>query len=90
MATIKTMPKKHLHKVTLCDMWTAGYQTRSLFCSDRKTIEPGPQAHKPADSGAVVGNDARMCSLSECLEMYFKHRRLFLTQVPRMKARTGK
>ena len=43
----------------------AGYQTRSLFFSDRPTIEPRPEAHKPADSGVVVGNGARRCSLLE-------------------------
>jgi len=38
-----------------------------------ETIKPTPKAHKPADSGAVVGNDARMCSLREYLEMSIKH-----------------
>ncbi|PMY46088.1 hypothetical protein C1X69_29270 [Pseudomonas sp. FW305-67] len=51
-----------------------GYQTRSLFFSDGETIKPRPKAHKPADSGAVVGSGARICSLSEYLEMSFKHR----------------
>jgi len=36
------MLKKHLHKVKLCDMWTAGYQTRSLFFSATgKRYSPG-------------------------------------------------
>jgi hypothetical protein len=42
-----------------------GYQTRSLLFSDQETIEPRPKAHKPADSGATVGNDARLCSFQE-------------------------
>lgn len=33
--------------------------------SGRKTIEPRGKAHKRADSGVVVGNGARMCSLME-------------------------
>jgi len=33
--------------------------------SGRKTIEPRGKVHKRADSGVVVGNDARMCSLME-------------------------
>jgi hypothetical protein len=49
-----------------------GYQPPSLFFSRRETIKPRPKAHKPADSGAVVGNGARMCSLRECLEMSIK------------------
>jgi hypothetical protein len=52
---------------------TPGYQTRSLFFSDRETIKPEPKAHKPADSGAVVGNDARRCSLDEVTPGVFKH-----------------
>ncbi|MEK1844090.1 MAG: hypothetical protein AAAB17_21655, partial [Pseudomonas sp.] len=31
------------------------------------------KAHKPADSGVVVGSGARLCSLSEYLEMSIKH-----------------
>jgi hypothetical protein len=53
-----------------------GYQTRSLFFSDRPTIEPGPKAHKPADSGVPVGNDARRCSFREVTGEAFKHRRV--------------
>jgi hypothetical protein len=52
---------------------TPGYQTRSLFFSDRETIKPEPKAHKPADSGAVVGNDARRCSLDEVTPDVLKH-----------------
>jgi hypothetical protein len=33
--------------------------------SGRETIEPRDKAHKRADSGVVVGNGARMCSLRE-------------------------
>ncbi|ALI02746.1 hypothetical protein C1Y08_14825 [Pseudomonas sp. FW306-02-F02-AA] len=63
MATIKAnADKKHLHKVTLCAM-CPGYQTRSLIISDTETIEAWTKAHKPADSGAGVGRDARRCSL---------------------------
>jgi len=43
----------------------AGYQTRSLVFSDPETIKPAPWTHKPADSGVVVGNDARLCSLED-------------------------
>ena len=39
--------------------------------SDRPTIEPRPEAHKPADSGVVVGNGARRCSLLEQSECQF-------------------
>lgn len=53
-----------------------GYQTRSLIFSDRPTIEPGPKAHKPADSGVPVGNDARRCSFREVTGEAFKHRRV--------------
>ena len=42
-----------------------GYQTQSLFFSDRQTIEPAPKAHKPADSGVPVAIDARNCSFQE-------------------------
>jgi hypothetical protein len=38
-------------------------------------------AYKPADSGVVVGSGARMCRLSECLEMSVKHR-LFIGLTP--------
>jgi len=31
--------------------------------SDTETIEATTKAHKPADSGAGVGRDARRCSL---------------------------
>jgi hypothetical protein len=53
----------------------AGYQTRSLFFSDPETIKPAPQTHKPADSGVVVGNDARRCSLEEVTVGVFKRGR---------------
>jgi hypothetical protein len=47
-------------------LFETGYQTRSLlFSSDRPTIKPNPEAHKPADSGAAVGNDASRRSLRE-------------------------
>jgi hypothetical protein len=69
--------------VALCALIDLGCETRPLMGSGRETIEAGPKAHKPADSGAVVGNGARMCSLSECLEMCFKHLRLTLTQASR-------
>jgi hypothetical protein len=49
-----------------------GYQTRSLLFSDRPTIEPASKAHKPADSGVVVGNGARRCSLLEVFRNAFK------------------
>jgi hypothetical protein len=50
----------------------SGYQTRSLLFSDRPTIEPAHPAHKPADSGVVVGNGARRCSLLEVFRNAFK------------------
>ncbi len=53
-----------------------GYQTRSLFFSDPETIKPACQTHKPADSGAVVGNDARRCSLGEVTSGDFKRGRV--------------
>ena len=37
----------------------------TVLFSDRQTIEPDPKAHKPADSGVPVGNDARRCSFHE-------------------------
>jgi hypothetical protein len=40
MSTIKLSPKKRLHKVTPYDRTEMGYQTRSLFSSDRETISP--------------------------------------------------
>ena len=50
----------------------APFETRppSLFAgvSDRETIEPGCKAHKPADSGVVVGKGARMRGLAEGAE----------------------
>ena len=49
-----------------------GYQTRSLIFSDPRTIKAACQAHKPADSGVVVGNDARRCSLAEVTAGCFK------------------
>jgi len=58
--------------VALCALIDPGCETRSLFFSDPETIEPGLKAYKPADSGVVVGNGARMCSLGECLEVSFK------------------
>ncbi|EJM64638.1 hypothetical protein PMI30_03573, partial [Pseudomonas sp. GM50] len=67
MATIKPRSEKTYKRWRDTPSSNPGYQTRSLFFSDRQTIEPGPKAHKPADSGAVVGNGARMCSLSEYL-----------------------
>jgi hypothetical protein len=48
-----------------------GYQTRSLFFSDPETIKPAPQTHKPADSGVVVGNGARRCSLEPVTRRVF-------------------
>jgi hypothetical protein len=58
---------------------TPGYQTRSLkFSSDRQTIKPSPKAHKPADSGVPVGNDASWCSLREVTLTAIKHTRLSL------------
>jgi hypothetical protein len=65
MATIRQMLNEHLCKVTLCVIWRTGYQTRSLFFSDRETIKPALQTHKPADSGLVVGNGARRCRLDD-------------------------
>ncbi|WP_162279036.1 hypothetical protein [Pseudomonas reinekei] len=65
MATINVKTKKPSQKVALAHLEDPGYQTRSLFFSDRPTIEPGPKAHKPADSGVSVGNDARRCSFHE-------------------------
>jgi hypothetical protein len=63
-----------LHEVTQC-VSAAGYQTRSLFFfSDPETIKPAPQTHKPADSGAVVGNDARRCSRGEVMPGVSKHK----------------
>jgi len=44
-----------------------------LFSSDRPTIKPNPKAHKPADSGVPVGNDARCCSLLEVTLTALKH-----------------
>jgi hypothetical protein len=46
----------------------------AVFFSDRQTIKPGPKAHKPADSGAGVGNDARSCSFHQVTDSPFKHR----------------
>ena len=40
--------------------------------SDRETIEAKAKAHKPADSGVAVGNDARCCSLQEVTFKRFK------------------
>ncbi len=71
MTTIKQRPEQAFKRCAM-RLVKPGYQTRSLFFSDRQTIEPGPKAHKPANSGAVVGNGARMCSLSEYLEVSFK------------------
>lgn len=51
----------------------AGYQTRSLMFSDGETIKPTSKTHKPADSYAPVGNDARCCSLREVTLSVFKH-----------------
>jgi hypothetical protein len=62
--------------VALCALIDPGCETRPLMGSGRRTIEPRPKAHKPADSGAVVGNGARLCSLSEYLKVSIKHRRL--------------
>jgi hypothetical protein len=44
----------------------------AVFFSDRPTIKPGPKAHKPADSGVTVGNDARSCSFHEVTLSAFK------------------
>ena len=44
-----------------------------MFSSDRQTIRPDPKAHKPADSGVPVGNDARRCSLREVTLTALKH-----------------
>ena len=49
-----------------------GYQTRSLIFSDPRTIKAACQTHKPADSGVVVGNDARRCSLGDDTASDFK------------------
>ena len=49
-----------------------GYQTQSLFFSDRQTIEPAPKAHKPADSGVPVGIHARRCSFQEVIVLPIK------------------
>ena len=43
--------------------------------SGRETIEPRGKAHKPADSGVVVGNGARIRSPAEVLASAIKRRR---------------
>jgi hypothetical protein len=78
MTTIKAETKDASIDGVLHTCENPGYQTPSLFFSDGVTIKPRPKAHKPADSGAVVGNGARLCSLRECLEMSVKHLRLIL------------
>ena len=52
---------------------STGLPNPIAFFSDRETIKPDPQAHKPADSDADVGSGARMCRLYKCLEMSIKH-----------------
>jgi hypothetical protein len=43
--------------------------------SGRETIEPRSKAHKPADSGVVVGKGARTRSREDALRSGVKHRR---------------
>ncbi|BFT62593.1 hypothetical protein [Pseudomonas moorei] len=65
MATINT-GVKNLQKVTLCALCRVGLPNPiTVLFSDRQTIKPDPKAHKPADSGVPVGNDARRCSFHE-------------------------
>lgn len=65
MATINRSPEKGPNKVTLCVDAEGLPNPITVFFSDRKTIEPTPKAHKPADSYVPVGNDARCCSFHE-------------------------
>ncbi|WP_095196069.1 hypothetical protein [Pseudomonas sp. Irchel 3A7] len=72
-ATIKSRVESASAKGSTAHLNKPGYQTRSLFFSDRQTIEAAPQAHKPADSGVTVGNDARLCSFQEMSVRPVKH-----------------
>jgi hypothetical protein len=38
-------------------------------------LPSSPKAHKPADSGAAVGNGARFCSFQDVTLRAFKHAR---------------
>jgi len=40
--------------------------------NDAETIETRGRAHKPADSGVTVGNDARCCGFQEITYNLFK------------------
>jgi hypothetical protein len=66
------MKKKPLQKAALCAWKYWATKPDHCFFSDRETIKPEPKAHKPADSGVVVGNDARRCSLDEVTPGVFK------------------
>ena len=61
-------------------MNSPGRYTRSLIGSDRETIKISFKAHKPADSGVVIGNGARRCSFQEVTLNTIKHSLRIRTQ----------
>ncbi|OOL33700.1 hypothetical protein BOO94_32320 [Pseudomonas sp. FSL W5-0299] len=52
--------------------WSESLNPAAEF-SDTETIKTRHKAHKPADSGAVVGNGARNCSFQEVTLNTIKH-----------------
>jgi hypothetical protein len=55
-------------------------EVRPLISSDAETIETRVKAHKPADSGAAVGNGARICRSQEGTLNTIKQRHRISTQ----------
>jgi hypothetical protein len=77
MATIKQNPEQACTRQHITPNYRATKPDRCFFYSGEQTIKPGHQAHKPADSGVPVGNDARRCSFHEVTLTANKRQRLY-------------